>query len=184
MEEIWKDIKKFPKYQISNYGNIKNKKTNKILKTYKNSLYINIKLYKDDKKSHRVNLHRLIAETFIPNPYNLPCVNHKDGNKKNNNIENLEWCTYSYNTKEAFRLGIQKTWCGTKFGKDHPNYKFRGKWPTQKRIIQLTKEGKKIKIFNSASEVERILKINSSHIREVCKGKRKTAGGYIWQDLN
>ena len=55
------------------------------------------------------NIHRVIAETFIPNPNNLPCVNHKDGNKQNNRVDNLEWCTHSENTLHSFRTGLQKT---------------------------------------------------------------------------
>ena len=54
------------------------------------------------------NVHRVIAETFIPNPNNLPCVNHKDGNKQNNSVDNLEWCTHSENTLHSFRTGLQK----------------------------------------------------------------------------
>lgn len=55
------------------------------------------------------NFHRVIAETFIPNLNNLPCVNHKDGNKQNNRVDNLEWCTHSENTLHSFRTGLQKT---------------------------------------------------------------------------
>ena len=55
------------------------------------------------------NIHRVIAEAFIPNPNNLPCVNHKDGNKQNNRVDNLEWCTHSENTLHSFRTGLQKT---------------------------------------------------------------------------
>ena len=54
------------------------------------------------------NVHRVIAETFIPNPNNLPCVNHKDGNKLNNSVENLEWCNHSENTLHSFKTGLQK----------------------------------------------------------------------------
>lgn len=57
---------------------------------------------------HNCNVHRIIAETFIPNPDNLPCVNHKDGNKLNNSVENLEWCTHSENTIHSFKKGLQK----------------------------------------------------------------------------
>lgn len=58
------------------------------------------------------NVHRLIAETFIPNPNNLPCVNHKDGNKLNNSVNNLEWCTYSENTTHAYLTGLEQKMCG------------------------------------------------------------------------
>lgn len=58
-------------------------------------------------RKHR-NIHRVIAETFIPNPSNLPCVNHKDGNKLNNSVDNLEWCTHSENTLHSFQNGLQK----------------------------------------------------------------------------
>lgn len=58
------------------------------------------------------NVHRVIAETFIPNPNNLPCVNHKDGNKMNNSVDNLEWCTHSENTIHAYRTGLEARVCG------------------------------------------------------------------------
>lgn len=58
------------------------------------------------------NVHRIIAETFIPNPSNLPCVNHKDGNKLNNSVDNLEWCTHSENTTHAYSAGLEQRACG------------------------------------------------------------------------
>lgn len=64
--------------------------------------------------TNQYRVHRLIAETFIPNPNNLPCVNHKDGNKLNNCVDNLEWCTYSDNTKHAYNKGLQQKICGEK----------------------------------------------------------------------
>ena len=97
MKEIWKTIPYYTNYAVSNMGNVKNIKRNKILKqTIFNNKYKYVTLYQgNNRKKGKVS--RLVAEAFIPNPNNLPCVNHKDENKLNNNVENLEWCTYSYN---------------------------------------------------------------------------------------
>lgn len=95
--EIWKTITDYPNYQVSNYGNIKNIRFNRILKCtitpygYKVCSLGKNKFY----KSYFV--HRLVASAFVDNPNNYPCVNHKDENKLNNNSNNLEWCTQTYN---------------------------------------------------------------------------------------
>lgn len=102
MEEIWKDIKGYEgKYQISSHGNVKSLDYNRtgkerLLEFKIDMYYYRIRLYNNGVgKMHYI--HRLVAETFIPNPYNLPCVNHKDENKHNNHVDNLEWCTHLYN---------------------------------------------------------------------------------------
>lgn len=110
--EIWKDIKDFEEiYQVSSAGRIKS--LERIVKDYmhKNGMhrkerilaqgtnkfgYKKVCLSKDNKKYHK-QVHRLVAEAFIPNPNNFPIINHKDENKTNNNVSNLEWCTYQYN---------------------------------------------------------------------------------------
>ena len=103
MEE-WKDIKGYEGlYQISNKGRVKslgNNKTKKekILKPRKCNGYFSVRLCKKGEKPKPFDIHRLVAEHFLPNPDNLPVVNHKDENKLNNNVENLEWCTFAYNT--------------------------------------------------------------------------------------
>ena len=182
--EVWKKIKGYDNYLINNDGDIFSLNKNKILKTPKGKNgYFIANLYNKG-KIRTVCVHKLVAETFIKNNNHYPCINHIDGNKLNNRVENLEWCTYSHNTKEAFRLGLQTTWTGTKFGKEHPNYKFRGKWKTQKPVAQYDKDNNLIKKFNSACEVERILNISMSHISECCKFKRKSAGGYIWRYID
>lgn len=120
MEEIWKDIKDFEgSYQCSNFGRIRSldryiphnygsvelKKGQIIIPRLNKNGYLQLGLYKNSKRKQRY-VHRIIAESFIDNPYSYPTINHKDGNKLNNNVENLEWVTYSENNKHAYtRLG-------------------------------------------------------------------------------
>lgn len=97
MEEIWKGIENYEdKYMVSNFGNIKNKKTNKKCYLSKSKKYKRVLLWKDG-KACGYSVHRLVAKAFIPNPNNYPCVNHLDCNGENNNVNNLEWCTYKEN---------------------------------------------------------------------------------------
>ena len=96
--EIWKDINGYPNYQISNLGRVWSKKRQIYLKQYKtNNGYSQVTLYAINGKCKKELIHRLVALTFIENPNNYPCVNHKDENKDNNSASNLEWCDRSYN---------------------------------------------------------------------------------------
>ena len=97
MKEVWKDIQGYGIYEVSNLGNVRNKITNKQLYySNSNSGYLRVGLFKEHKRT-MYSIHRLVAEAFIDNPNNLPCVNHKDCDKKNNKVDNLEWCTYKEN---------------------------------------------------------------------------------------
>lgn len=127
MEEIkvgerWKDIKDFPNYQISNYGRVKSKeritkvgiknvkqviRKEKILKPLKITKgYLGIRLY-NNSNAKTFKIHRLVATYFIPNPNNLPQVNHIDGNKENNFVNNLEWCTCNENMEHSYKIGLR-----------------------------------------------------------------------------
>lgn len=99
-------IESEPKYEISKTGIIRNIITKKPKKQYLNSMgYPMISIsHKNQSNPHRV--HRLLANTFIPNPENLPEINHKDGNKTNNHLNNLEWCTHLENMNHAFTTGL------------------------------------------------------------------------------
>lgn len=99
--EMWKDIEGFEgRYQISSWGRVRNK-DGMILKPYTNNKgYVKISL-QEGRRAIKKRIHRLVAQAFIPNPYNLPQVNHKDGNKQNNSYTNLEWVTNSENLRHA-----------------------------------------------------------------------------------
>ena len=115
MKEIWKDY--IYNYQISNFGRIRNKVTNKILKqniTGKGYLGCVVSLGSKNKKQS-IKIHRAVAECFIPNPNNYQQVNHIDGNKKNNLYSNLEWCDNRYNTLHSYKLGLKKPVKGERF---------------------------------------------------------------------
>lgn len=187
MKEIWKDIKGYEGlYQVSNLGNVKSLKRwirqyndyiekEKILKPCVNSVgYYIVVLYKNKKKKN-FYLHKLIAEAFIPNPNNYPQINHIDGNKRNNDINNLEWCTQSYNMIHAFKIGLEK-----------PNKPMLGKKgalnPLSKKVLQYDKDGFLLREYESYSKAFLETKIN--HIGDCCNGKLKTAGGYIWRWKN
>jgi len=101
------ELKKYPKYFISKDGMVYSEKSKIFLQfSYNKHGYRRVGLYSNG-RTRTINVHRLVAETFIPNPENKPCVNHINGVRDDNRIENLEWCTYSENTLHAFRLGLK-----------------------------------------------------------------------------
>ena len=172
MREIWKDIKNYEKlYQISNLGNVRriDRKTIRMLKQYKNknTNYKQVILSNENKQKLKL-VHRLVAETFIENKENKRCVNHIDGNKENNKVDNLEWCTYSENTNHSYKNQLQKKL----YGKDNK---------LSKKIIQYDLEGNMIKVWSALREVQRELGITNGNISSCCNGHSKTAGGYIWK---
>ena len=117
-------------------------------------------------------LHRLIALTFIPNPDSKPCINHIDGNKLNNSIENLEWCTHKHNMMEASRIGLLRPSSKGKFGKDS----HRGK-----SVLQYSLDGNIIGEFSTAREASKSVGINHCGVSSCCTNQQHTAGGFIWR---
>ena len=104
----WKPIAEFPNYEISNTGLVRNK-AGKILKTFvQNGGYEVATLSKDGLKGAKRTIHRLVAISYLTNPENHPEVNHKDGNKLNNKLDNLEWCSGKQNMKHAKEIGLFK----------------------------------------------------------------------------
>lgn len=109
MVEEWRVVSRNPRYEVSNQGRIR-KVTTKRLKKYElnGNGYPSIRLgYGKAATGTRYNIHRLVAEVFLPNPDNYPVVNHIDGDKLNNCVDNLEWCSYAHNNKHAYDHGLK-----------------------------------------------------------------------------
>jgi hypothetical protein len=160
--EIWKNF--CDNYSISNYGRIKNNKTNRILKlqvNHKGYYKVNISI---NNKIKTVFPHRLVAQYFLQNPNNYNVVNHKDCNKLNNLYSNLEWCTLQYNSQHASDNGLLNI-------------------VNKKGCIQKDFSGNVINKFNSLQDAAKFLNKlgGDSHIGDCCRGLRKSAYGYLWE---
>lgn len=209
-EEIWKPVRGYENlYEVSSFGKIRsvdkvvytNNRFNKMQKKIKGKIlspflnkktgYMQVALSKN-KKTKLYLVHRLVALTFFPIDNISLQVNHIDGNKQNNNVENLEWCTRSENIVHAYKIGLAhsnfKTQSGTKhhfYGKHHKNSsKEKMRLSHYRKINQYDKDNNFIKTWDGIKLAENILKINNGNISGCCRGKRKTAGGYIWRYVN
>lgn len=160
MQEIWKDISDYKGlYQVSNLGRIKSKR--KILKPI-NGEYLKVGLSKNGIQK-TLTIHRLVAQTFIENSNNYNFVNHKDENKHNNTINNLEWCSSLYNCNYGTR--------NKKISENQSKYK----------IIQKDKEGNIIKVWKNIWELTHNTNYKKDNISCCCRGKYKYAYGYKWE---
>lgn len=170
-------------YEVSNFGNVRSldrlrkgaygklqKCYGKAIKGTNRKGYIEVGLCNNGKYSI-VGVHRLVASAFIPNPNNLPCVNHKDENKTNNFVENLEWCNYSYNNNYGNRNNKVRN-------------KLKNNQNRSKHILQYSLDGKLIKEWPSIKEIVRNTGFSEGNIYSCRKGAYKQAYGYVWKDFD
>ena len=164
-KEIWRDIEGYEGlYKVSNLGRVKSIKfrTERILKPANNGCgYLYVKLCKNGEQNICL-IHRLVAQVFISNPQNLPEINHKDEDKTNNKVENLEWCTTKYNHNY-----------GT------INQRIADKH--SKTVLQYTKDGNFLQEWKSGYDIERNLGYCHGKISACCPGKQKTSYGFVWK---
>lgn len=175
-EEIWKDVPRFDgMVQASNLGRIKSfygYKYGRILKqSYDNNGY---GYYRVHINHHRYYPYRLIAETFLPNPENKPEINHKDGNKLNNRVDNLEWVTRSENMKHAYKLGLQRPSEKQKQAVSKWNKEYR-----IKKVYQYDTEGNLLNCFKSQREAAKMLNLSEASVSRILNGQRSNRKGYI-----
>lgn len=142
-------------YAVTSCGKVWSYRSKKFLEPYKMGEYLGVALYKDGKRKNYY-IHRLVAEAYIPNPNGYKIINHKDENKYNNCINNLEWCTSKYNNEYS----------GNTLAATKSNY----------RKVKCVETGE---IFESIKSAKDKYKINN--ISAACRGVQKTAGGYHWE---
>lgn len=178
MEEIWKSIKDLKGYEVSSLGNVrsidrsiigkdgvKQHFKGNIISKFKDSRgYIAVTLtYKNNYK--RFLVHRLVAEAFIPNPNNYPCINHKDENKSNNNVDNLEWCTVKYNNSYGDRIK-------------------RIRYKTSYIISQLDKNNNLIGIYRGIMLASKINRFEFASVQRCVSNKQHYSYGYKFRLAN
>lgn len=168
VKEIWEPVKGFPDYSVSNLGRVISRRTSKekFIGSVLPDGYIRVALSSETAK-RQVDVHKLVAETFIPNPKNLPEVNHIDEDKSNNQVNNLEWCTKSYN----INYGSRNYLVSEKLTNGIMSRTVEALDPTSGNIIYR---------FPSAMEAQRS-GFDQGAISNCCRGVRKTHKGFLWR---
>ena len=179
---MWKNIKGYEElYQVSNYGRVKSlRKNGKIINGYIDGKgYMQVALSKNGKKKW-FRIHRLVAQAFIPNHDNLPIINHKDENKLNNRVDNLEWCTTKYNNCYGTRIKrVSEAMKGRKFTEEHKaklkdNHSDfrRDKNPNHRKVRCITTG----EIFDCIIDAANKYNVFAANITKCCRGKSKHTG--------
>lgn len=193
-KEIWKPVKDYEGiYEISNSGRLKSLQRDVHRRGYGTLViperiltlvddgrgyYFRV-LSKQGSKRKNARIHRLVAEAFIPNPYNKPCIDHINGITTDNHVDNLRWCTYKENAN--FELA-RKHQSESKMGERNGMYRKCGKDShSSKEVLQFDLQGNFIRNFYGLAEAQRLTGVCFQNISKVCKRERPTAGGFIWR---
>lgn len=175
MDEVWKDIHSYDGlYKVSNLGRVKSfhyGKENILTPCIDRCGYLSAGLSINGKMK-KYTVHRLVCLAFLDNPQNKLEINHKNGIKTDNRLENLEYCTASENRKHAYDNNLMIGARTGKFGSDNPS---------SKPVCRYSKTGEYIDEFSGASEAARITGLHRGHISDCCRGYLKSSGGYIWK---
>ena len=181
--EEWRTITNWDRYAVSNFGRIIAYSSPyicggrvcyrkpQLIKPRNHGLYLSVVLSNGDRTRKCILVHRLVATAFLPNPNNLPFINHKDENGKNNYVDNLEWCTQKYNCNYGtHNARMAKTLSDTAYQK--------------RKVVQLTLDGKYIATFDSIKSASQ--KVCSAHsaISKCCRNQISQSHGYKWMYLS
>lgn len=167
----WKPIEKYNGlYLISDTGLVFSVRTNKILKTNHYYGYEKVEINING-KNQKEYVHRLVAEAFIPNPDNLPCVNHKDETPWNNCVDNLEWCTYEYNSNYGTCIERRVK---------HTTYKHGSEKVGSKKVFQFDLQGNLVAEYPSVADAAEETGYNRKSISKACSGGLKKYMDFVW----
>lgn len=157
----WREVKEYSNYEVNQFGEIRHKTRKKVLKPRSNNggyQYVNFKI---NGKNINFAVHRIVANAFIPNPKGYTEINHKDHDRTNNCVDNLEWVDSSQNKQHAYLKDENKSSRG-------------------KAVIQRSKDGTYIKTFETISKAAKEMNCSIAAISNCCLGRTKTSQGFLW----
>lgn len=169
--ENYKQIPQFPEYELSDLGNVRNKK-GKVLSATKDQKGYRMVCLRKDGKSHTKRISKMVGILFVPNPNNKSQVNHKNGIRWDDRADNIEWSTGSENINHAYQVLNRK---GSQTGKKG------GLSPFAKKVVQLNINDSEVKIWDSLIEAANYFRVKRQSIKSCIEGKCKTIKNFKWK---